>query len=280
MATASTTIKPVANSKETILGLITTLEDRYGCLPRNDLSTTLNTKFGIFGSKLPAARPFIQYFCWGVGGSMADSTGLLSAQYVSGLNMALYNMRPFRAVPFEEDLSALERANYALRVVTTVGGVQYCLYYAKKIDFTDSQVQLVRTDPVSGVVTNYEIDPTNLTAPVPPAADSNGVVQDVADQVSVVLPGQLIITGQEVLESASVMDGGDMRYARASEVGMIRASAEQVSLADFTGQPFSYTEAIMAQLVNMYDWTGQPFLSTADSFTKQVSYTMRSLIVT
>lgn len=277
MPTTPTTIQPLTYAKETILGMTLALEQRFGCQPRNDLRTTLNNKHSVFPTRAPANPRLVQYFTWGVGGRLNDTQTTSSAQYVLGTNMDLYQPRPFRAVPLETDLSAAEMANYAMRVVTMIDGVEYCLYYLKKIDFTKSQVQYVYTN-ASGAQQNYDIDYANLS-PTPPAADSNGVYTDVADSVSIVLPGSLVLTGQEVLESVSVMDGGDMRYAVASELGFVSASAESVSAVDFNSKPFNYTEAICAQMVDQYDWVGQPFLSTTDVFTRQMNFSVKNLIV-
>lgn len=274
---SSTSVKPLEYAKETLLGMTISLEQRFGCVPRNDVGTTLNTKFEVFQSLQPTNPRLVRYFCMGVGGRTNDTTTLSSAQYVLGTNMALYKMRPFRAVPLEEDLSAVERAQYALRKVRPINGTMYCLYYLKKIDFSQSQVQYIRRDPVSGVSTSYEIDYANLS-PTPPVADDNGVITDVADQVSVVLPGSITITGQEVLESMAVMDGGDTRYSIVSELGFVSASAQTVSATDINGSPFTYEEAIMAQLVDQYNWVGQPFLSQSDDWTRNIQMTMKNVI--
>lgn len=275
--TSTTTIKPLENAKETLLGMTLALEQRFGCVPRNDKSTTLNTKFNVFKDRLPLQPRLVKYFCWGVGGRQNDTSALSSAQFALGTNMAPYLIRPFRAVPFETDLTADERANYAMRQVRTINGIQYCLYYLKKIDFTQSEVQYIRTDPASGVITEYALDYAGLN-PVPPPSDDNGVITDVADEVSVVLPGTLVITGREVFESMAVIDGGDPRFAIASEVGFVSASTESVTTTDFNNRPFSYDEAIMAQMVDHYNWVGQPFVSETDSWKRTMSFSMKNLI--
>lgn len=274
----STQVNPLEYAKETLLGMTRAIEQRFGCTPRHDISTTLNNKFGVFPTRLPVHEPQVKYFCWGVGGRINDTSTLSSAQYVAGTNMAPYAIRPFRAVPFEQDLTAIERANYAMRQVTTINGTPYCLYYLKKIDFSQSQVQYIRTDPNSGILTTYELDYTNLS-PVPPIADSNGVLTDVADSVSVVLPGTCTITGEEVFESMSVMDAGDTRYSVVSEMGFVSASTESVQALDNAGVQFSYDEAILAQMVDQYNWIGQPFLSTNDSWTRSIKFEVRNLIL-
>lgn len=277
MPTNSTSVKPLEYAKETILGMTVALEQRFGCTPRNDIGTTLNTKFNVLPSRLPVNERLIKYFCWGVGGRVNDTELLSSARPVLGTNMALYNMRPFRAVVLEDDLTEEERAKYAMRVVTPINGTPYVLYYLKRIEFSQSQVQYTRTDPTSGIVTAYTLDYANLS-PTAPVSDDNGIITDVADQVSVVLPGIITITGQEVLESMSVIDAGDPRYSIVSELGFVSASTEAVQAVDANNDPFSYDEAIMAQLVDQYNFVGQPFLSTSDSWSRTMSFSAKNLI--
>jgi hypothetical protein len=257
--------------------MTTSLEQRFGCQPRLDKGTTLNTKFSVLPDVLPTTPRLVKYFCWGVGGRVNDSTNLSSAEFAQGTNMALYKMRPFRAVLLEQDLSAEERAKYAMRTLMTRGSSTYVLYYLKKIDFTQSQVQYVQTDPATGERSSYEINYANLS-PTAPVRGSNGVITDIADSVSVILPGTLTITGQEVLESMAVIDGGDPRYAIASEIGFVSAATKAVPQTDFANNTFTYDEAIFAQLVDHYNWVGQAFLSTTDVWTRDVSFSMKNLI--
>lgn len=277
MASSPTSIKPLQSAKENILGLTVALEQRFGCPPRNDLSTTLNTKLGVFENRQPANRLYTKYFCYGIGGRLNDAGNLTSAQPVLGTNMAPYQMRPFRAVPLENALDAETRENYALRQVRNFDGVPYELWYLKKIEFPQTQVGYTYTDPVSGVVETYEIDYTNLS-PTPPVADDNGVITDIADNITVSVPGILTLTGEEIIEAISVLDGGDMRNAVISEVGFVSASTENVTLADVNGTPFSYDEAILAQMVNQYNWVGNSFVSTDDVWTRAMSFSMKNQI--
>lgn len=276
--TPSTSVKPLEYAKETIIGMTIALEQRFGCQPKNDLNTTLNTKFGVFPTRVPTNEKLVKYFCWGVGGRQNDTTSLSSAKFVLGTNMSPYAIRPFRAVLFEEDLTGEEREKYAMRVVTMINDVYYCLYYLKKIEFSQSEVQYTRTDPVSGITTTYELDYDNLSPTAPTEDDDNGIITDVADQISVVLPASITITGQEVLESVGVIDGGDMRYSIVSELGFVSAATELVAAADINGSPFNYEEAIMAQLTDHYCWVGQPFISTSDSWTRSMSFSMKNVI--
>lgn len=278
MPAQNTVINPLQSAKETLLGMTTAIEQRFGCTPRNDIATTLNSKFGLFPTRLPLNPKLVRYFCWGVGGRTNDDQNLSSAQSVLGTNMAPYAIRPFRALPLVQDLTGPEREDYAMRVVQTIDGVQYVLYYLKKIDFTTSQVQYIITDPTSNVVSSYSLDPGNLS-PTPPEPNTNGVISDVADSISVVLPGILTITGQEVFESMNVIDGGDSRYSIVSEIGFVSASTESVTAIAANGNPFSYDEAILAQMVDHYTWVGQPFLSNTDTWSRTMQFSTKNLVL-
>jgi hypothetical protein len=277
MASSPSSIKPLQSAKETILGLTVALEQRFGVIPRNDVSTTLNSKFGVFPTRSPVNPLYTQYFCYGIGGRLNDAGNLTSAQPVLGTNMAPYEMRPFRAVPLETPLDAETREKYALRQVRTINGIPHELWYLKKIEFPQTQVSYTRTDPVSGTVETYEIDYSNLS-PVPPVADDNGIITDVADSISVVVPGILTLTGEEIMEAISVLDDGDMRNAVISEVGFVSASTENVTAADINGASFAYDEAIFAQMLNQYNWVGTAFVSSEDVWTRAMSFSMKNQI--
>ena len=136
---------------------------------------------------------------------------------------------------------------------------------------------MIHTDPSSGAQSDYTIDVSNLS-PTPPTADSNGVITDVADAISIKLPAQAIITGEELYEAVGFTNGGDTRYAVVSEIGFISASNETVSAQDSSGNPFSYTEAIAAKLVEHITEIGNMVSTVDGTITKDIEFTMRQLI--
>lgn len=275
----TTSIKPNEYAKEGILGTINALEERFGCTPLNNTATTLNTKFNVLPNQLPPAgvRRFSRWFAWGNNGRQNDSDTLSSARPVLGTNMSPYSMRPFRAVTLEEDLSAPERANYALREVRPINGTMYVLYWLKKIEFSQSQVQLIRTDPVTGNTSTYEINPENLN-PTPPVEDDNGIITDVSDQVSVMLPGVISITGKEVLEAVSVLDGGNPSMAVVSEIALVSAAAVNVPAVDVNGNQFTYEEAIFAQMMDHFTMVGTSLSGPGDTLDRTVAFSVKNLI--
>jgi hypothetical protein len=86
------------------------------------------------------------------------------------------------------------------------------------------------------------------------------------------------LTGEEIMEAISVLDGGDMRNAVISEVGFVSASTENVSTSDINGTPFAYDEAIFAQMLNQYNWVGTAFVSSEDVWTRAMSFSMKNQI--
>lgn len=280
MATTTTTsARPVINAKETLLGVISSLQQRFGLAPTYDVSTTLNTKLGIFPNRTPTGQIVLGYFVIGVGGAHPDADGRVSAQYVAGTNMAPYDLLPFRIVLEDQDLSPTERANYALRRVEEHNGERYVAYYAKKIVLTSSVVELVRTDPLTGAVSTYEINPADLS-PTPPETDSNGVVVDISDQITAAVPGTITITGAEVLEAISVLHNGDQRWANISEIGFVTGSPEVVDAVDAAQVPFQYTELLYAQMVDHMTSSGQPYPSAENVVTKNLRFSASNVINT
>ena len=275
----TTVVNSVQNSKETILGMVFDVEQRFGTTPLNDTLSTLNAKFQVFNTRTPTNARYVKYFCWGNGGRVNDDSSLTSAAYILGTNMCLYNIMPFRAVPLESDLDAATRANYAMRVVENINGVNYACYYLKKLTVTQSTVQLVVTDPSTGVETAYTFNYSDLS-PTVPTADSNGVITDVADEVSVILPATVAITGAEAVEAVSVKNGGDMRYAVVSELGFVTASTESVSVNDVNGVAFNYNEAILAQMVSQITMVGYSFTGTSDTWDKTINFSVRNMVTT
>jgi len=274
---AATDTKLTLRASETLLGMIQSLEQRFGMTPLLDAGTTLNTKYGVFPARNPVNPRYQKYFSIGIGGKINDSATLSSAQLVRGTDMGLYTPRPFRAVQLESDLTPTERAKYALREVRLINGQLYCLYWLKRVEFSLNQVQLLRTDPATGTTTSYEIDHDNLS-PVPPLRDSNGIIQEVEDQISVVVPGLVSVTGAEMLEVNGVLDNGDPRMAEITEFGLVSASTESVSVKDSNDVSFSYNEAIFAQLCDHVTFTGYPLHTTRDVWKRTMMFSNRNII--
>lgn len=245
-------------STKVIPGIRRELQGYMGLTPAYDTLGTLNAHYNVRPSDVPTALPTVRYFGIGIGGNRNISdTNRSVPQEVSKHNMNLYKPIPFRAVPVEQDLTAVERANYRMRVIRTINGNDYALYYLKSMVLASNDVKITKTDPVTGLETDYTIDYTNLT-PVPPTVDINGNVTDEAKEVNVTSTASLIITGAEVTEAISVLYG-DLSYAKISEIGVFSGQDKQITVNDATGTPFVYAESILTQMEMHFTWDGDSF---------------------
>lgn len=248
----TTSIVPVSQIGNTILGVIRQLEASTGLAPTYDLNSTLNSKYGVAQTLVPTSPTTVKYFGIGIGGAFNVSSGNLSQPYpVLSTNMDLYTPIPFRCVPVAQDLTAGERANYRMRVRRTINGDDYFLYYLKLLTYNQTRAQITETDPISGLQTPYTLDYSNLT-PAHPTVDANGRLTSTVAEVNVSVTSTLPLTGAEVAESINVLYAGDLRYAKISEIGLYSGRDKVISGLDGAGQQISYTEAILAQLNAQY----------------------------
>lgn len=270
MSTTTTTLTPVSQINKTILGTIRELYGYSGLAPVYDTQTTLNAKYGVGQTLKPTSLPPIAYFGIGIGGSFNVSAGNLSQPYpVLSTNMDLYTPIPFRCVPVEQDLSSTDRTAYRIRVRKTIGGSDYFLYYLKTITYNTTTIQLTQTDPVTKLETPYTLNYSNLN-PTHPTVSSSGTITSAASEVNVSVTSTLLLTGAEVTEVINVLYGGDLRYAKISELGLYSGQDLVISGADANGAPLNYTEAILAQLNMAYDFLGDDYSNPDRSSSYQI----------
>ena len=101
-------------------------------------NTTLNESLGAGG--VIEGNPNLQYFSIGLKTlnleRVNDTLKNLNPNKRNPLNINVRSPIPFVMVPTTSDLTHEERTNYRLRVTRTINGVDYALYYLKKIDLT------------------------------------------------------------------------------------------------------------------------------------------------
>lgn len=271
MSGTSTTLTPVSQIGKTILGITRELEACFGVTPSYDIQSTLNAKYNVQPSLVPTSLPTVLYFGIGIGGCFNVTNLNLSQPYpVLQTNMDLYQPIPFRCVPVEQDLTALEKALYRIRVRKTIGGADYFCYYLKMITFDQTTVSLTETDPTTSLMTPYVLDYANLT-PTPPVVNSNGTPVTTPTEINVSIASTIPITGAEVTESINVLYAGDLRYAKISEIGLYSGQDRSVTGLDVNGANISYTEAVLAQLNTQYCWNGDDFSNITRSSNYQIA---------
>jgi hypothetical protein len=257
--TTTTSLTPTSQVGKTILGTIRELTAYAGLTPSYDTAATLNAKYSNNASLVPTALPAVRYFGIGIGGSFNVDTGSLSQAYpVLGTNMDLYTPIPFRCVPVEQDLSSVDRAPYRMRVRQTINGADYYLYYLKLITYSQTTVQLTKTDPVTQLQVPYVLDYTNLR-PTKPTVNSSGAVTSSVTEVNASVTSTLALTGAEVAEVINVLYAGDLRYAKISEIGLYFGEDRVVAGTNSAGAAISYTESVLATLSMAYNWLGDDY---------------------
>jgi len=249
---------------KTLLCALNEMQAITGVDPLYLTNTTLNSKYNIYPTTLPAASPKLSFFGIGIRGFKNLDDENLSAPYIpSSKNLDLYTPIPFRIVPIDDDLTPTERMNYRMRVMRTIGDESYWAYYLKKLEIIDNRVKIIRTNITTGVEEVLdELDSSNLT-PTPTVTSAEAVTQ-ATEKISVSLSASINITGNEVIEAINVLYNGNLLRARVSEIGLYTANDQLVTMSDGLGGTFESNEAIFAALAYHYTNQGINF-STPDA---------------
>ena len=211
-------------------------------------NTTLNHKYTVFNEVAPQHLPRIQYFGLGIKGFANADDGILANPYrPSNKDLDLYEPIPIRCVPIDEDLTSAERANYRMRVRKVINGVPYFCYYLKKLMVVDNNVKITQTNPITQQQEPYTFSPSDLT-PIPTDPSTSGEQSGEVFTATVSFRVGLEYYGHEIFEAINAIYGGDMRYAKISEIGLYSGEDQTVTGYDGNNVVMQYTEAIYTQL--------------------------------
>lgn len=279
MATQANSYSPSRNTGSCILGVGEGLEQLLNLTPANDVNGSLNRTLSVFPDQAPSNRTYLCYFGIGNGGEYNTSTSNGSqAEQVKRTNMGLYNQLPFRLVHQDEDLTADERANYAMRApYRHTNGDLYWGYYLKKIILNSTSVIYAQKDASTGNRVPFALNYDNLK-PTPPATPINGASTDIGSDILAYVPITLPVTGAEVREVCAVLYDNDFSRAKVSELGLYRASPELVQGTNADGTTFPYTEAILATLLTQSCFQGQPFTGASSIWDPVYNVTASDLL--
>jgi hypothetical protein len=225
-------------------------------------NTTLNQKFDIYhGEVLPAnPRPEVKYITIGNRGHQ-NIIGAEGIAYNSPIphtpeHTALYNHIPFVLRPISQDLTALERQKYRLRRLEVHNGDKYYAYYAKLLDFTNTQTKMELKTVVENNITTSPYYPSleNLS-PTPPTILPNQVLTVTGDYIITNARVELKLSPldiEELLNVGLVLYGNE-QLAIISELGVLSGVDKTIVIdqsASPTGAALSYTEVLAAQVVS------------------------------
>lgn len=123
----------------------------------------------------------IGYVVIGNGGHVssitANDTSYMDFNIHQATDGAPFKLMPFVCRPIDADLPDLERKEYRLRKVLEIDQELYVAYYAKRLDFSNSDVSMVISSTVNGESTYKPFNPTisNLRPlPVSPGLENDG----------------------------------------------------------------------------------------------------------
>jgi hypothetical protein len=240
--------------------------------------TTLNEKFGVFAEEElgTTERPAMQYYCIGNGGHK-NMVGADGVPYTSPLphrasDAALYRHLPFVLRRTDNDLTVVERARYGLRVLLSIGGVNYWAYYLKRISLSNSAPAINHT-VVDGANKHTEPYVPNLgnLNPTPPAMSNTGVISSSGDYLSTSSILTLIFSEQDVIEliDACRILYDNEAYAVISEIGLCSGVDRVLSVQGPGNTQFNMKEVIATQ-INSFITTHHSVAFTNKGFTQDI----------
>ena len=233
---------------------------QYLKLPYNvQESSTLNEKFGIQASAVLSdeERHAVRYLCIGNGGHRAvvgaDGIAYTTPNHHEATDAACFRHLPFVLREVTDDLSAEQRAKYALRRQETHNGREYFAYYAKRMDLTNVEVNLQKTQVDGNNQTTEPFTPTaaNLNPqPLSETADEDNVIEASGEYVA----GSAVVTidfneadAAELRNVAQILYG-DEKYAVISEIAFVGGVDRVVTGPGPGNNDISYQEVVAAQV--------------------------------
>lgn len=225
-------------------------------------NSTLNQKFSILHDTLPSTTDRIALggLVWGNRGHRmeAGADGIPRNQIVQhrATDAGLYGQMPFALREINNDLTAAQRANFALRRQESHNDTLYWAYYMRRLDATGLTPNMYYTEVTSGTggepvenITAFVPTAANLS-PTPPAISNTGTNVISADYVSSRAHLTIKLTEADVAEMLNVAKViyGDESYAIISELGLCTFANKQINAPSYGGGTFSFSEAIGVQI--------------------------------
>jgi hypothetical protein len=220
--------------------------------------TTLNERLSVNADAQIAStdRPTFAYYCIGDKGHynvpVADGEVIIEPAQHTAADFGPYNMIPFVMRLETDDLSTADRANYGLRKLETLNGVNYFSYYLKKIDLSAAKPTLRHTVVINGEATTTEFVPdTSNLFPTRPTLTSAQAVTTNSEYLTASMEVDVPFDDNDVAELnnvASILYGNQKR-AIISEIGLVSAIQRNVQATGPGGAQINMVEAIYAQVL-------------------------------
>lgn len=219
-------------------------------------NSTLNEKFNIQSGVTPGAGdsiqiPHVKYMCIGNNGHKvitgADGIPYTNPVEHEATDAALFNHLPFVLRETDNDLSAIERADYGLRKIENIEGVDYIAYYLKRMDLSSVAINLKKIIVLDGnssvidyIPTNENLNPIHPELPNDEVISTDGVSISASALITLLFDAADV---EELINVSKIIYGNDDR-AMISEIGLCSGIDKTVT----SGSSTTYLEAICVQI--------------------------------
>jgi hypothetical protein len=223
--------------------------------------STLNEFYGILAQESLGVKNgrdfYLKYYGLGVRGSNTvgqDSRGvdIVKVNQHQPIDANLFVPIPLLGRTLDQDIDNITRANYRMRVVENIDGVDCVFYYLSVIDFTnyDPTQLLITRDPVTGEEKPVPFIPIkdSLFNPQPVDFTSTGNVptSNTYQNSSAILGCSQTANMLAEIVNACLMKFKDTNYASISELGIAYGIDTQTSGQISQGATIQYTEVMSA----------------------------------
>lgn len=219
-------------------------------------NTTLNEKFGVLADVEPAGEqmPNCRYLVIGNMGhrNVKNEDGSDESEVVihRSNHAALYNHIPFVMRKMDNDLTAIQRASYGLRVIESWNGEDYIVYYARRFNVSLVKPQLIEVETINGIQSTKPYIPSvDDLNPKRPELTNNGTVVGSNRNISSSAIITVELTAEDVYEivQAHRIRTGSSRSPVISELGICSGIDRQHEAVTPSGS-FQYTEIAACQI--------------------------------
>lgn len=219
-------------------------------------NTTLNELLNIQAGVAPGSNVYPSVQCIGIGNGglkPASNSGIWKVEAVDHMadHFGFYNQIPFILRTPDNDLTQVERANYALRRIETHGGIQYVAYYLKRLPAATQTANINLITVNNGTTTTTSFTPTS--------ANLNPTVPNVSNTTVNSVNGSFISSSSRItctftptdiaeLQNVSTILYNDPAYAVISEFGIVSGVNKTVNSPSVGSTTIPFNELICAQI--------------------------------
>jgi hypothetical protein len=267
----------IVNVTRSAIGALLQTIKYLGLAPKLALlkNTTLNQKFNVQNGVMPSDREQLDFSYLVIGNKghytvvAEDGSDETEVRPHRTNDCALYNHIPFVLREVNDDLDAVERGKYRIRVQETHKSKPYFAYYARRINKTGVVPQLLQIEIINNIeVTTPYIPTLDDLNPTPPAISNSGTVVGSNKYIAASAIVEVKLTKEDIYEivNAHRIRTGSTRSPVISEIGLVTGVDKLVPGPSGAGGTFEYEEVIGAQ-ISVFVATNHPIAYNSNGLT-------------